>query len=191
MPHATVERFVAEPIDVGQTLEAAPHRADHVLRLLLAQPELARERALAARSVDHPARVDALAAGLRLDRERVALAALAERDIGHARADLHLDPLAAAHLDQVGFEPSAVELERGVEGQVDRADLAHLGERHVALRAVEEIADAVLRQVVLIEVLRELLPAHEIVGRDLDRRLADLERPTRCASLEYGDAQPR
>ncbi len=191
MPHAAVKRLVAEPIDVGEPLEPAPHRADHVVRLVLAQPELARERALPARRVDHPARLHGLVAGLRLDRELVALAAFTERDPGDARADPHVDPLAAAHLAEIGLEPRAVELERGVERQVDRADLAHLGERHVALRAVEEIADAVLRQVILVEILRELLPPHEIVRRDLDGRLADLERSARAGALEDRDAQIR
>ena len=191
VPHAAVERLVADPVDVGEALEAAPHRADQVMRLGHAQPELARERALAPGRVDHPARAHALGAGRALDRELVALAPLAERDLGHARADPHLDPLAAAHLDQVGLEPRAVELERGVERQVDRAELAHLGERDVALRAVEEIADAVLRQVILVEVLRELLAAHEVVGRDLDGRLADLERSAAAAALEHGDREIR
>src|SRR5204863_8948558 len=103
-----------------------------------------------------------------------ARASLAAPDLGDARADPYVAALAAAHLAEVGLESRAVELERGVERQVDRADLAHLGERKVALRVVEEIADAVLRQVILVEVLRELLPTHEVVGRDLDRRRADL-----------------
>src|SRR5262249_34467859 len=144
MPHAAAERLGALAVDGGEHLEAAPDGAELMLWLGLAQPELARERALPARGVDHPARPHALAAGWALDAELVTLAARAERDLRHARADPHFDPLAAAHLDQVGLEPRAVELERGVERQVDRSELAHLGERHVPLRAVEEIADAVL-----------------------------------------------
>src|SRR5690606_39008441 len=52
----------------------------------------------------------------------------------------------------------------------------HLVERRVLLGVVEEEPEAVLRQLVHEEVAVELLAADQVVRRDLDRALADLER---------------
>src|SRR4051794_13269715 len=69
-------------------------------------------------------------------------------------------------------------------------DLAHPFERRVARRRVEEEAQAVLRQVTVVEVARKPEAADEIVARDLNRRLADLERGLGRA-LKQADRQLR
>jgi hypothetical protein len=115
------------------------------------------------------------------------LAAGSQLDVVDAgpRADAHAH--VAVHVEQVALEARAVELERGVEGEVDGADLAHLHERAVPLGSVEEVAKPVLRKVVLVEIGGESL-LDQIVRGDLDGRLADLPARARLL-LEERDTE--
>src|SRR5258705_221779 len=71
------------------------------------------------------------------------------------------DAAGPVQAEQIAHEPSPVELEGGMERKAHRADLAHLLERAIAGRRIEEVAQPVLRQLLLVEVGREAQPAHQ------------------------------
>jgi hypothetical protein len=105
-------------------------------------------------------------------------------------AEADVDALQPVHLEQIALHARTVDLEARMEGQIDGTELAHLREGKVALRPVEEIADAVLGQVLLVQIAGEPLAAHQVVARDLHRGLAHLVG-TRNVPLEQRDAQAR
>ena len=64
-------------------------------------------------------------------------------------------------------------------------------EREILLLGVEEEAQSVLRELVLVEVGAEVEPADHVVGRDLDRALADLVVGHLLLRLEREDREIR
>lgn len=83
-------------------------------------------------------------------------------------AGSNVNAIGAIHLEQIGLQARSVELEGGMEWEVDATDFAHLIEGCIALRVVEEVAEAVLGQLVLVEILGEALFSDQVVCGDLD-----------------------
>ncbi len=108
-------------------------------------------------------------------------------DVHDLGAELDLDPRGAVDIDEVALERRALELKARVEREVVGPDLAHAREREVLLLRVEEEAQAVLRQLVLVEIGPELETPDHVVGRDLDRALSDLVVDQLLGRLEDED----
>ena len=176
MADAGVEGLVAPLVDVRDALEAPPDRAEPMLGLRLAQLQHAGQESGTAGRVDHPASGDALALARPDHGHAVRRAPGAEFETGDLDARPHLDAVVPIHLEEVALHARAIDLERRVEGEIDRSDLAHLGERGVALGPVEEVANPVLRQVSVVQIPGQPLAANEVVAGDLHQGLAHLER---------------
>jgi len=174
MPDARAELLRPHRVDVRDVLEAPPHGPEAVILLRNAQIELSRERSHAPRGVDDPTRGVLAPSGLVLDAEAVGSPAGAELERANGRTAAHVDAVSAVHVQEVPLEARAIELEGGMEGQAHAAHLAHPLEGEVALRGIEEVAQAVLRELALVEIGREAEPAHQVVGCDLHGRLPHL-----------------
>ena len=189
---ARAEGFAAEVVEVGDAGEASPDRADLVVVLLDAQPLRLRDHAGPPARVEHPLRLVALRPAARAHLEAVRRAALAERELLHGRVDVHLGPGRDVHAAQVLVDPSAVELERGMEREALAPDLAHLLDVRALGRVVEEVAEAVLRELLLVHVAREPEPPDQVVARELDGGLADpVVRLGGLLELRHGEAGER
>jgi hypothetical protein len=197
--HAGAPAVGAAVVHVGVAGEAAPDRGDAVVGNRDAQVLEAGDRAGAAAGVDDPARAHGVALLALGDGELVHAAGgallgrsvlLVEVEVVGAGAEVDVDAVGGVHAQEVGLEAGAVDLKRGEGRQAVAADLAHVDHRGVPGRGVEEEAQAVLRQLVLVEIGREAEPPQEIVGGDLHGRLADLEAGL-AAALEHRDRQLR
>ena len=168
---------------------------EKILVVGFGQAELALEQAGAAGGVDDPAGAHRVAGVALGDGELVHAAGgaglalgLVELEVVDAGADVDLGAVFTVHAHEVGLDAGAVDLEAGEDGQVAAADLAHVDHRRRLVGGVEEEAQAVLGQLVLVEVGREAEPPDHVVAGDLDRGLADLEAGL-AAALEQGQRE--
>jgi len=105
--------------------------------------------------------------------DHVVLISLAELDV---LDDMSLKQGHAVRLDdppQVPLEAAAVDLERGHPRALGRAYLVAILER-VGMPPAGEEAETVLQVVLLAQIIAEAEEHPEVVGRELDRRLAHL-----------------
>ncbi len=171
---AAAESLRAQGVDVGHALEPAPDRAHVVDGLALAELVPARDQSGPSGCVHQPAtphpRGSIVFGGI----EGVGRSAFAQLDPTHAHTRAHAHPIGAIHVEQIALDPGAIDLEGGMEGEVDRAGLAHLLQLAASVGVVEEVAQAVLRKLVLVEVARKALASDQVVARDLDGGFAHL-----------------
>ena len=146
------------------------------MAVVLEQPELLLERESAAAGVEDPTRLDLPLVGALLAAERVRdlVLVVAQLDVPHAGAADEVDPGCERLLAEEVLEAAAVELV-GVDGQAPRrAALDALGELAVVPGGEPE-AQAVLRDLLVLEVLPEAEHVREVLAGDLLGRLAHLE----------------
>ena len=167
-----------------------PQPSDVVARLLHAQALRLGDEPRPPARVGEPAARDGAAPGGVAHLEAVRRAATVELEPRDPRAHVELGPGLLVHAPEVGVEARAVDLEGGVEREVHAPDLAHRGERRRLRLVVEEVAQAVLRELLLVQVAREREPPDEVVARELDGRLAD-PVVALAALLEEGDPEAR
>ena len=161
--------IVGDSVDVGDVSEASPHRADAVVIDGAAQVELARERAGATGSVDQPARLDVGRAVRAAGAHAMCRAAAPDLDRVRRAPDPEVHAVRPIDLDQIALEACAVELEARDRGRSIGAHLAQRGQLAVARFGVEEEAQTVLRQVLVVDVRAETLLADQVVRGDFDR----------------------
>ena len=187
--HALLPRRVVHRVEPGDVSIAPPGRGGVealLLRHLLA--ELALQHLTPPGGVAEPAGRRFVPLASTLPDHGVRSGGV-NRQVGHLRSELDLDPEGAVHGDEIALERRALELEARVEGEVIGADLAHLRERHVLLGRIEEEAEAVLEELVLIKIRAELKAPDHVARRHFDRALADLVVFDRLGGLEDQDRE--
>ena len=172
-----------ERVDVDDVLEAPPDRADGVARLGEAQALAPREQAASPRGVHEPARADARLAPLVAHLEGVRRALLSRARLPRTLAPRRTwTPSRWFSSSRSASMRARLSWKAGWKGRLSvPISLISCSGRCAAL-VVEEVAQAVLRQLVLVEVAGETQPADQIVRRDLDGRLADLVRSARSSA---------
>ncbi len=139
-----------------------------LLRRLAPKAKLLLNHATPPHRVDHPLTLK-FAAVAEADRVQ---AILRERDVSHKKALFDDRALRAGHLTQVAFELAAVELVTRHVRKLSGPDLRPILERTLSITA--EKTQAVLMQMVLVEVRLQAQFLAEIVGCKLHARLSDL-----------------
>jgi len=132
-----------------------------------------REHRLPARRVDDPPAADGLARAVGFfDDERVPGVAV-QGDVHDLRGPPHVGAFLFREGDHVLVELLAVDLEGGRAGELRGPRFRRVTEARNVL-VVEPVAERLLRKLLAGEMVVELQLARQEVGRDLDRRLADL-----------------
>jgi hypothetical protein len=142
------------------------------LALLLDQPG-------ATARVDEPARARRVdrAVGTAKDDAMLVLLRRGEREVEHGRTGFNRDAAAGRLCGEEVLEQAAVDLVARHRERLARAELGDAVD--VASLVGEEEAKAELLQLRVLEVLAQAEDVGEVVGADLDRRLADLVRRDR------------
>ena len=160
-----------EIVDVSEVPEAPPEGGGRMLLVLRDQAELPAEQRAAAGGVDHPAAADREGVAPLVDRHP--MVELTELDLAHPRRADELGAGGDRLVEQVLVEHVAAQLERRHGAAHESAGLGRLPVvLHVGVR--EPVAQALLRQLVELEVLPLREPPGEEHRRHLGRRLADL-----------------
>ena len=164
------------------------------------EPELALHEGGTAGGADDPAGRGLLLVALGAERDAVVGVARAELDVLDGAAVAQVDADRAAAVGELVLEHAAVDLvrldaERDLAPRRRRAPLD--AARDVAVVAGREVvAEAELPQVRVVEVVAQPADVREVVARDLERRLADLERclgrrPLPLLQHEHGGLRAR
>ena len=176
--------------DLEPSPDAHPRRA-RPLHARPPQAELARDQLPAPRRVDQPARAERRGRALRLDLDGVPGGAV-EGHVHDPRALAQGDPIDLAHRAQVVLELAAPHLIGRNNRRLGRSNLGPLPQR-LAARPAEE-PQAVLRQVLGVEVRFQIEEGRQVVRPHLHARLAHLvaglgQRP--AGRLNHRDRQGR
>ena len=187
---ARLPRRVGRPVVDGDALaDAEPHGVG-VVAVRLGELALLLDQSGAAARVDEPARAHLPLAAVAAEHDPVLAAVFAEREVAHRRAVGEADAAAQRLLGEEVLEQAAVDL---VARDGERPAGADLGDAvDVVASFRREEAEAELLQLRGLEVLAQAEHFGEIVGADLDRRLADLVRRDRHrmdAPLENEDVE--
>ena len=181
---------IARPVvDRDPLLHAKPHRI-RVVPVRLGEIEFFLDQADAAAGVDEPARAGLAHLAVRAVAGAMQLAVLVEVDVDDERAIDERDAAPRRLFGQEVLEDAAIDLVARHREIAARADLGHGVDVAPALRAEE--AKAELLQLACIEMRFQAEHLGEVVGADLDRRLADLVRGLghgMAAALEDQDVE--
>ena len=144
------------------------------MRALTIQPELAPHERRPPGRADHPARCDLSCLAAQRDGHHVVAVTVGEVRLQHFACAEARDARVEVARGELVLEPATVELVGRSRRPERRPVLRPLGDVGVVPRREPE-ADTHLRELVLVDVVLEPEDAREVVGADLETRLADLE----------------